>query len=121
MLRNQMGMDFAGTNTAREGYDLAPMEAGEVVESIPNIDHRYGDGRAEVLLPDQTTINQMPQRSLDRPLGRSYQFSEYLVAHGDRFPADSMGVMVELQIHTVELQIHKEGRASTAVGYEVAH
>jgi hypothetical protein len=70
----------------------------------------------------------MPQRSLDRPLGRSYQFSEYLVAHGDRFPADSMGVTVELQIHTVELQIHtvelqihKEGRASMAVGYEVAH
>ena len=31
MLRNQMGMDFAGTNTAREGCDLAPMEAGDVV------------------------------------------------------------------------------------------
>lgn len=30
MLRNQMGMDFAGTNTAREGYDLAPMEAGDI-------------------------------------------------------------------------------------------
>jgi hypothetical protein len=31
MLRNQMGMDFAGTNTAREGYELASMEAGDVV------------------------------------------------------------------------------------------
>ena len=30
MLRNQMGMDFAGTYTTREGYDLAPMEAGHI-------------------------------------------------------------------------------------------
>jgi ABC-type polysaccharide/polyol phosphate transport system ATPase subunit len=30
MLRNQMGMDFSGTNTTREGYQLAPMEAGDV-------------------------------------------------------------------------------------------
>ena len=31
MLRNQLGMDFAGTNTAREGRQLAPLEAGETV------------------------------------------------------------------------------------------
>ncbi len=31
MLRNQMGMDFAGTNTAREGRELAPMEAGDIL------------------------------------------------------------------------------------------
>ena len=31
MLRNQLGMDFAGSNTAREGYELVPMQAGDVV------------------------------------------------------------------------------------------
>jgi ABC-type polysaccharide/polyol phosphate transport system ATPase subunit len=31
MLRNQLGMDFAGTNTAREGTRLAPMPAGDIV------------------------------------------------------------------------------------------
>jgi ABC-type polysaccharide/polyol phosphate transport system ATPase subunit len=31
MLRNQMGMDFAGTNTARESCELAPMQAGDTV------------------------------------------------------------------------------------------
>jgi ABC-type polysaccharide/polyol phosphate transport system ATPase subunit len=31
MLRNQLGMDFAGTNTAREGLRLAPLRAGEIV------------------------------------------------------------------------------------------
>jgi ABC-type polysaccharide/polyol phosphate transport system ATPase subunit len=31
MLRNQLGMDFAGTNTAREGLALATMRAGDVV------------------------------------------------------------------------------------------
>jgi hypothetical protein len=31
MLRNQLGMDFFGTNTAREGFDMAPMEAGDVI------------------------------------------------------------------------------------------
>jgi len=31
MLRNQMGIDFSGTNTAREGYELAPMQPGDVV------------------------------------------------------------------------------------------
>lgn len=31
MLRNQMGMDFAGTNTAREGCELAAMNAGDTV------------------------------------------------------------------------------------------
>jgi homopolymeric O-antigen transport system ATP-binding protein len=30
MLRNQMGIDFSGTNTAREGYELPPMQAGDV-------------------------------------------------------------------------------------------
>ena len=30
MLRNQLGMDFSGTNTSREGYDLAPMRAGDI-------------------------------------------------------------------------------------------
>ncbi|MBV8731484.1 MAG: ABC transporter ATP-binding protein [Acidobacteriia bacterium] len=31
MLRNQMGMDFAGTNTAREGQELPPMQTGDIV------------------------------------------------------------------------------------------
>ncbi|HMD70244.1 MAG TPA: ABC transporter ATP-binding protein [Bryobacteraceae bacterium] len=31
MLRNQLGMDFAGTNTAREGHRLSPLRAGEIV------------------------------------------------------------------------------------------
>ena len=30
MLRNHLGVDFAGTNTAREGIDLPPMEPGDV-------------------------------------------------------------------------------------------
>lgn len=30
MLRNHLGIDFAGTNTTREGYDLPPMRAGDV-------------------------------------------------------------------------------------------
>jgi len=30
MLRNQLGMDFAGTNTARESYELPAMQAGDV-------------------------------------------------------------------------------------------
>lgn len=30
MLRNQLGIDFAGTNTSRDGYDLPPMEPGEI-------------------------------------------------------------------------------------------
>jgi len=30
MLRNHLGVDFAGTNTAREGLDLPPMAAGEI-------------------------------------------------------------------------------------------
>lgn len=30
MFRNHLGMDFAGTNTAREGFELPPMNAGEV-------------------------------------------------------------------------------------------
>ena len=31
MLRNQLGMDFSGTNTARAGYELAAMEPGDVI------------------------------------------------------------------------------------------
>jgi len=30
MLRNQLGVDFSGTNTIREGHRLEPMEAGDV-------------------------------------------------------------------------------------------
>jgi hypothetical protein len=30
MLRNQLGMDFSGTNTSREGYELTPLQAGDV-------------------------------------------------------------------------------------------
>ncbi len=30
MLRNQLGVDFSGTNTARENYELPPMQAGDV-------------------------------------------------------------------------------------------
>jgi ABC-type polysaccharide/polyol phosphate transport system ATPase subunit len=30
MLRNQLGMDFSGTNTAREGYELAALQAGDI-------------------------------------------------------------------------------------------
>jgi homopolymeric O-antigen transport system ATP-binding protein len=30
MLRNQLGMDFSGTNTAREGHELPAMQAGDV-------------------------------------------------------------------------------------------
>lgn len=30
MMRNHMGLDFAGTNTAREGFDLPPMAAGDI-------------------------------------------------------------------------------------------
>ncbi len=31
MLRNQMGIDFAGTNTAREGFELASLRADDVM------------------------------------------------------------------------------------------
>jgi lipopolysaccharide transport system ATP-binding protein len=30
MLRNQLGIDFSGTNTAREGYELPPMQSGDI-------------------------------------------------------------------------------------------
>jgi ABC-type polysaccharide/polyol phosphate transport system ATPase subunit len=30
MLRNHLGMDFAGTNTLREGIELAPMQPGDI-------------------------------------------------------------------------------------------
>lgn len=31
MLRNQLGMDFSGSNTAREGYELAAMNPGDII------------------------------------------------------------------------------------------
>jgi hypothetical protein len=31
MLRNHLGLDFAGTNTTREGHQLPPMRAGDCV------------------------------------------------------------------------------------------
>jgi lipopolysaccharide transport system ATP-binding protein len=31
MLRNQLGIDFAGTNTAREGSRMTPLDAGDIV------------------------------------------------------------------------------------------
>ena len=31
MLRNHLGLDFAGTNTTREGHQLPPMSAGDRV------------------------------------------------------------------------------------------
>jgi lipopolysaccharide transport system ATP-binding protein len=31
MLRNQLGMDFSGTNTVREGYQIDPMQAGDTI------------------------------------------------------------------------------------------
>jgi hypothetical protein len=30
MLRNQLGVDFSGTNTIREGHRLEPMQAGDI-------------------------------------------------------------------------------------------
>lgn len=30
MMRNHLGVDFSGTNTAREGHELPPMQAGDV-------------------------------------------------------------------------------------------
>jgi ABC-type polysaccharide/polyol phosphate transport system ATPase subunit len=30
MLRNQLGMDFSGTNTSREGYELPPLATGDI-------------------------------------------------------------------------------------------
>jgi len=31
MLRNQLGIDFAGTNTARDGRELSPLAPGDIV------------------------------------------------------------------------------------------
>jgi hypothetical protein len=31
MLRNQLGMDFSGSNTAREGHELPPMQPGDII------------------------------------------------------------------------------------------
>jgi hypothetical protein len=31
MLRNQLGIDFSGTNTVREGYQIDPMQAGDII------------------------------------------------------------------------------------------
>jgi hypothetical protein len=30
MLRNHLGIDFSGTNTSREGFDLPPMAPGDI-------------------------------------------------------------------------------------------
>ena len=38
MLRNHLGIDFAGTNTARENHELAPMRAGDIVTVDFHID-----------------------------------------------------------------------------------
>jgi ABC-type polysaccharide/polyol phosphate transport system ATPase subunit len=38
MLRNHLGIDFAGTNTTREGYELEPMRAGDIVTVDFHID-----------------------------------------------------------------------------------
>jgi ABC-type polysaccharide/polyol phosphate transport system ATPase subunit len=44
MLRNQLGMDFSGTNTAREGHELPPMEPGDVytVDFYVELPELYG-------------------------------------------------------------------------------
>jgi lipopolysaccharide transport system ATP-binding protein len=38
MLRNHLGMDFAGTNTSREGHRLPPMHAGDITTVDFHID-----------------------------------------------------------------------------------
>ena len=38
MLRNQLGMDFSGTNTSREGYRLEAMQAGDITTVDFHID-----------------------------------------------------------------------------------
>ncbi len=38
MLRNQLGMDFSGSNTAREGYELPPMQPGDITTVDFHID-----------------------------------------------------------------------------------
>jgi len=30
MMRNHLGLDFSGTNTSREGYELPPMAPGDI-------------------------------------------------------------------------------------------
>jgi len=37
------------SDTTSEASDLTLREPPEIIEGIPNIDHRYGDGRAEIL------------------------------------------------------------------------
>lgn len=43
MLRNHLGLDFAGTNTAREGFELPPMAPGDVytVDFHLHLPHLY--------------------------------------------------------------------------------
>jgi energy-coupling factor transporter ATP-binding protein EcfA2 len=43
MLRNHLGLDFAGTNTAREGFDLPPMAPGDIytVDFHLDLPHLY--------------------------------------------------------------------------------
>ncbi len=38
MLRNHMGLDFAGSNTLREGHELPPMAAGDIVTADFHVD-----------------------------------------------------------------------------------
>jgi lipopolysaccharide transport system ATP-binding protein len=43
MLRNHLGLDFAGTNTAREGFELPPMTSGDIytVDFHLDLPHLY--------------------------------------------------------------------------------
>jgi ABC-type polysaccharide/polyol phosphate transport system ATPase subunit len=43
MMRNHMGLDFAGTNTAREGVEIPPMAAGDIytVDFHLHVPHLY--------------------------------------------------------------------------------
>jgi lipopolysaccharide transport system ATP-binding protein len=38
VLRNQLGIDFSGADTEREGFALAPMRAGEIATTVFHID-----------------------------------------------------------------------------------
>ena len=79
MLRNQLGMDFSGTNTAREGYELAPHAGGRcrhggflpgsartlsgLVLVFAGDRRRHADG-----LPD-VRLDRQRDRAADGPLG----------------------------------------------------
>ena len=38
MMRNHLGIDFSGTNTAREGFELPPLRAGDVYTADFHLD-----------------------------------------------------------------------------------